>query len=104
MKIVITSTGKDLNSEFDQRFGRCSWFCLYDNESKQTEFISNENAESQGGAGTRTSQKMAELGVSRVISGDFGPKAKELLDRLNIQMVILPDASRTISEIISTIK
>lgn len=104
MKIAITSTGNDLNSEFDQRFGRCSWFCVYDNETGQAEFIKNEHAEAQGGAGTKASQKMIELGVERVISGDFGPKAKEILEKFDIQMVILPDGPKIISEIIDTIQ
>ncbi len=104
MKIAITSTGNDLNSEFDQRFGRCAWFCIYDNETGQTGFIKNEHAEAQGGAGTKASQKMVELEVERVISGDFGPKAKEILEKFDIQMVILPDGPKIISEIIDTIQ
>ncbi|MFW5644318.1 MAG: NifB/NifX family molybdenum-iron cluster-binding protein [Bacteroidota bacterium] len=104
MKTVITSTGNDISSEFDQRFGRCFWFCMYDKETGQTEFIKNEYAEAQGGAGTKASQKMVELGVASVISGDFGPKAREILEKFDIQMIILPDEPKLISEIIETLQ
>ncbi|MCF8380280.1 MAG: hypothetical protein K9H49_11920 [Bacteroidales bacterium] len=104
MKIVISSEGAEMNSVFDLRFGRAAYFCVYNEESGITEFLKNEHADDQGGAGTKTSEKMVELGVQKVISGDFGPKAKDILERFNIQMVILPDNNRTVGEIIETLK
>ena len=46
---------------------------------------------------------MIELGVNKIISGDFGPKAKEMLEKFNIQMVIIEDDSQTIQTIIDKI-
>jgi predicted Fe-Mo cluster-binding NifX family protein len=100
MKTVITSTGKKLDATFDLRFGRAAWFCLLDEESGSTTFIENEQAEAFHGAGSKVAEKMVELGVGKVISGDFGPKAKEMLEKFNIQMVILNDEKLTIREII----
>ncbi len=45
---------------------------------------------------------MIELKVDKIISGDFGPKAKELLEEVNIQMVIIQD-STNIKEIVDRI-
>ncbi len=104
MKFIITSTGSSLKSKFDLRFGRASWFCLYDSETKTAEFIENENKDAKGGAGTKAVEKVAELGVSKVISGDFGPKAKALLERLEIQMVVFPEENMSIQDIIGKIK
>lgn len=104
MKIVITSSGNNLTSKFDMRFGRCAWFCLYDSENQNAEFIKNENKDINGGAGTKTAAKVAELGAAQVISGDFGPKAKSMLEKFNIQMVIFDEATKNIEEIIETIK
>lgn len=104
MKTVITSSGKDINSKFDLRFGRAAWFCFLDEQTGETSFEKNEYADAQGGAGTKASEKMIEKGVTKVISGDFGPKAKELLEKFNIQMVILQAEDNTISEIISKLK
>jgi len=104
MKTVITSTGNEINSKFDLRFGRTSYFCVYDDETGNTEFILNDNKEAQGGAGTKGAEKVIELGVTKVVSGHFGPKAKELLDKFKIQLVTMPDDSKTIAEIIEMMK
>ncbi len=104
MKLAITSTGNNLESKFDLRFGRTVWFCIYDNESKNIRFIENEHKDSLSGAGTKTSETIAELGVEQVISGDFGPKAKTLLEKLKIQMVILDDENVTIERIINKLE
>jgi len=100
MKIIITSEGNNLNSKFDLRFGRCAWLCVYNTETKNTEFIENVNKDINGGAGTKTAEKVAELGAESVMSGDFGPKAKTLLEKLKIQMVIPKEGNKTIGEIV----
>ncbi len=104
MKTIITSTGNQLNSIFDLRFGRASWFCLYDDQTGEISFIENENINSPSAAGTKTVEKVVELGVQKVISGDFGPKAKELLEKFNIQMVLLQDDNNTVQRIIDQLK
>lgn len=100
MKIIITSTGENCDSKFDLRFGRAGWFCVYDKETKTTNFIENSFKNLNGGAGTKSSEMIAELGATKVISGHFGPKAKELLEKLKIQMVELHEEQLTINEVI----
>lgn len=104
MKTVITATENNIEAAFDLRFGRCAWFCIFDEDTKEPQFVENQNKNAQGGAGTKTAEKMIELGVSKVISGDFGPKAKDLLNKFKIQMVILKDNKKTIQEIIHSIQ
>lgn len=104
MKTVITSAGNKASSAFDERFGRAAWFCLLNEETGQTRFIQNEFAEAAQGAGRRVVEKLAALGVTKVISGDFGPKAKELLEQLNIQMVMINDDAVTVADIIKKMK
>ena len=104
MKTVITSQGNRLNDLFDQRFGRAAWFCVYNEESGETTFVENRQVDATSGAGMKVVEKMVELGVEKVISGDFGPKAKSLLEKFNIQMVIISDDHQTIKEIISKLK
>jgi len=101
MKTVITSKGDNPKARFDSRFGRAGWFCIIDDETGKSTFIENDQAEATGGAGVKVAEKMVEIGVTKVISGDFGPKAKELLDKFNIQMVIITDDHQSIKEIIS---
>ena len=104
MKFIITSTGDNLQSKFDLRFGRAGWFCIYDSKTKTAQFIENENKDAKGGAGTRAVEKVAELGVTKVISGDFGPKAKTLLERLKIQMVMFSEKDKSVQDIIDKVK
>ncbi len=103
MKTIITSTGDQLNSIFDLRFGRAGWFCLFDEETKKVQFFENESVNAASGAGTKAVEKVAELGVKKIISGDFGPKAKELLEKFDIQMVILKDDNNTVQNIIDNL-
>ena len=104
MNTLISSTGNDLDSGFDLRFGRAGWFCLLNEETGETTFFENENKDASHGAGIKAAEKVVELGADRVISGDFGPRAKELLEKFNIQMVLLTDDSKSIADIIDTIK
>ena len=104
MKTVITSSGDGLSSSFDMRFGRAEFFCIFDQEKGDTQFIANVNKDDSSGAGVKVAERMIELGVTKVVSGDFGPKAKDLLDKFNIQMVILQNAGLSIEDIVQKMK
>lgn len=99
MKIAITSQGNALSDLLDPRFGRCSYFAIYDTDIKQTSFIINPAKESSEGAGPAAVQFIAEQGVTKIIAGEFGNKIKSLLDSLNIEMK--SEGEKTIREIIS---
>lgn len=103
MKTIITSTGGTVGSKFDQRFGRAGWFCIYDREDETTLFIENSFKNSNGGAGTKSSEMVAELGAGQIISGDFGPKAKSLLEKMHIQMIVLEETELSVQDIINRI-
>ena len=100
MKVAITSTGNTLDSTLDQRFGRCTCFVIYNTETKGIEFIPNPNRDAQEGAGPASVQIVASRGVGKVISGEFGFKIKSLFDSLKIQMIVLKEPEKMISEII----
>ncbi len=100
MKIAITSTGNSHDAKLDSRFGRCSYFVIYDTDTQATEFFPNPNKESVEGAGPASVQVVASRGVSKVVSGEFGAKVKAIFDKLQIQLVVLNDTEKTIREII----
>lgn len=100
MKVAITSTGNTLDSTLDQRFGRCACFVIYNTETKGIEYIPNPNREAQEGAGPASVQIVASRGVEKVISGEFGFKIKSLFDSLKIQMIVMKEPEKKISEII----
>ena len=91
MKTLITSNEPRISSQMDLRFGRAKWFCIYDHETDDIQFIENMHADAQGGAGVKIAEMTAGLGVSRVMSGHFGPKAKEILDKFDIQLIEVAD-------------
>jgi len=100
MKVAITSKGNNLESKLDERFGRCSYFVIYDTETKGMEFLPNPNKDAQEGAGPASVQIVASKDVRKIISGEFGIKIKSLLDRLNIQMIVLKQPEKSIKEVI----
>jgi predicted Fe-Mo cluster-binding NifX family protein len=104
MKIAITSTGNTLESKLDQRFGRCSYFVIYDTENDGLEFIPNPNKDASEGAGPASVQIVASRNVSKIVSGEFGMKIKSLLDSLQIQLIMLKNTEKSISEIIQMLK
>lgn len=104
MNIIITSTGDNTDAVFDKRFARAQYFCVYNTDTRTTQFISNTSNNNATCIGDTVVDKITDLKVSKVISGDFGSKVKELLDKANIQMIILPNTEETITQIINKIK
>ncbi|MBP2171759.1 NifB/NifX family molybdenum-iron cluster-binding protein [Methanococcus voltae] len=87
MKICITSTGKELNSNFEQRFGRSSYFIIYDTTTKEFEAIDNNNTSSAHGAGIGSAQLIIEKKAEVLISGNIGPNAKSVLESEGIKVL-----------------
>jgi predicted Fe-Mo cluster-binding NifX family protein len=100
MKIAITSTGNSPESTLDSRFGRCTYFVIFDTESHSTEFIPNPNIDALEGAGPASVQLVTSRGVKKIVSGEFGAKVKSLFDSLQIQLIILNNPEKKIKEII----
>lgn len=101
MKVAITSTGRSLESTLDQRFGRCAFFVIYDNETGGVETIPNPNKDVEEGAGPASVQLVASKNVKKIISGEFGVKIKSLLDSLKIQMIVYKEPEKSIQSIIN---
>jgi len=104
MKTVITSKGNELSAQFEKRFGRAPYYCIYDENSENISFIPNEQADANGGAGTNAAGKMLELGVKKIISGELGPKAKQLLEKYGVEMISVKEEGQTIQEMIQQLK
>jgi predicted Fe-Mo cluster-binding NifX family protein len=76
MKIAVSSQGQEPSSALDPRFGRAAGFIVYDDETGQYEYVSNQqNLQAMQGAGIQTAQNVAQTGAKSVISGHVGPKA-----------------------------
>ena len=89
MKIAVSSTGKDLESEVDLRFGRCPFFLIVeigDKEIKNVKAIENTAAAQMGGAGITAAEMVANEKVGAVITTNLGPRASQVFQQLGIKV------------------
>ncbi len=88
MKVLFTTTGRDLEAELDPRFGRAELFAIVDTETGSLEIASNEAArEATQGAGIKAAELAASLGVQVIVTGNCGPKAFEALRSAGIEVM-----------------
>ncbi len=73
-------------SVISERFGRSEGFMLYNDDNNSLTFHSNtENVNAGHGAGIQASQKVIDLGATKVLTGGaIGPKAFEVLNNSKI--------------------
>ena len=96
MKIAVTSTGKTLDSEVDQRFGRAAYFAIVDTETKDFSAIENDNVAAAGGAGISSAKAVIDAGAQVVLTGNCGPNAERALSAAGVRLYT--GATGTVSE------
>ena len=88
MKIAVSSEGKTLESEIDQRFARAAYFIFLDSETGEFEAHDNSGPMNAAhGAGPQASSLLADKGVEVVITGHCGPNAFRTLNAAGIKVV-----------------
>ncbi len=100
MKIAISVTAAGEAATLEMRFGRCPYFAVYDSEAKAFEWFENEGIKATSGAGTGAAQALINRKVEVVISGQFGPKAVQVLEAAQIKMLLAP-ANLPVNEVIA---
>ncbi|MBN2334202.1 NifB/NifX family molybdenum-iron cluster-binding protein [Candidatus Bathyarchaeota archaeon] len=86
MKIAVSSTGGNLESAVDPRFGRCTTFIVVDTETMEAEAVSNTSIGAAHGAGIGAAQSVARLGVKAVVTGHVGPNAHMALSGAGVEV------------------
>ena len=100
MKIAVSVTTAGDSATLEMRFGRCPYFAVYDSESKEFEWFENAGIKATSGAGTGAAQALINRNIDIVISGQYGPKAVQVLEAANIKMLLAP-ADLPLKEVIN---
>ncbi|MFC1909874.1 NifB/NifX family molybdenum-iron cluster-binding protein [Chloroflexota bacterium] len=87
MKIAISAVHPTLDSEVDQRFGRCQYFVIVDPDTMQFEAIENTSASAGGGAGIAAAQNIVEEKAEVLLTGNCGPNAYQILASAGIKVM-----------------
>jgi predicted Fe-Mo cluster-binding NifX family protein len=86
MKIAVTSTGKTLDSQVDQRLGRAAYFVIVDTETMDFDVIENDSVTAAGGAGISAAKVIADAGAEAVLTGNCGPNAQRTLSAAGVKL------------------
>jgi len=103
MKIILTATSPNIDSNIDGRFGRGAYLIVVDPDTLEWQAHPNPGVGASGGAGTLAAQFAANQHASSIISGDFGPNAYNALQAAGIAMYLF-GACTTVKEAIEHFK
>lgn len=100
MKAAVSSEGRTLDSQVDQRFGRATCFLLMDTETMAFEAV--ENGVGEGGAGIVAAKIVIDAGAEAVLTGNCGPNAERTLRAGGVRL--FTGVSGTIAEAVESFK
>ena len=86
MKIVISATGRDMESNIDATFHRSPFFLIVDTDTNSQKTLENETKERPSEIGAIVGQIVANEGIDVVITTDIGPRAFEVFEQYGIKI------------------
>ncbi|PIE68559.1 MAG: dinitrogenase iron-molybdenum cofactor biosynthesis protein [Deltaproteobacteria bacterium] len=97
MKIAVTSSGQDLSSPVDPRFGRAAYIIIVDSATMAFEAVDNQkNVQAFKGAGIQAATMVSEKGAEALLTGYCGPNAFKTLQAAGVKVV--QDVTGTVEE------
>lgn len=78
---------KKLTASLDLRFEKSPWFLIVNQD--KTRFIANPYHTEKTNQSDKVIEMLKKEKVTKVITGEIGPKAKDLLDENRIQLILL---------------
>ena len=100
MKIAVTSTGRDLDSPVDPRFGRAAYILIVDADTMAFEVVDNaENVNAFKGAGIQAAGWISDKQADVLLTGFCGPNAFKALEAARIR--VAGDVSGTVREAVA---
>lgn len=87
MRVAVAAQGPALDSLVEPVFGRADWFLIVEEEGHLSGTFRNPHRDDREGAGQRLVSLLAAHGVTHVVCGECGAKAR----------IVLADAGMTIA-------
>ncbi|MDW5300616.1 MAG: NifB/NifX family molybdenum-iron cluster-binding protein [Sedimentibacter sp.] len=86
MKIAIPVNEASMESNICISFGRAPYYLIYETDTKESTFLNNIAATSQGGAGIRAAQSLVDNNIEALIVPRSGGNAADVINQANIKM------------------
>ncbi len=86
MKIAIPVDHKNIESSVCISFGRTPYFLIYNIETKESNFLENSAANSQGGAGIKAAQTVVDSEVYALLTPRCGENAAEVINAAGVKI------------------
>ena len=100
MKLAVTSTGPDLDSPVDPRFGRAAYILIIDADTMAVEVLDNaENVNAFKGAGIQAATLISDKRADVLLTGFCGPNAFKTLEAARVK--VAGDVSGTVREAVT---
>ncbi len=94
--IAVPAKTNTSDALVDERFGRASFFAICKDETLS--FIDNPHHNDGSGVGTKVVELLATNGVNMIIAPEIGPKAMQLIEKLNIDYQKLEQKEITVKQ------
>ncbi|MEA4924350.1 MAG: NifB/NifX family molybdenum-iron cluster-binding protein [Syntrophomonadaceae bacterium] len=85
-KIAICTGGDSPSASVDGRFGRCSYFLLWDDDQPTFEVIKNSGPDINHGAGTGAAQDLIRRGTGVLLCNRIGPRAFTIFQKAGVKI------------------
>lgn len=86
MKIAVSSTGTEISSLMEQKFGRSEYFIIAETDEMQFQVIDNKASMEAGGAGIQAGQTIINTNATVLITGNVGPNAMKVLKSAKVKI------------------
>lgn len=93
MKVIVSSSGSDMDSSVSQVFGRAEYYILADTDDLSHEALENPATGQSSGAGVMAAQFVLEQAPGALISSNIGPNAFQVLSAGSVECFAAPDGT-----------
>ncbi len=104
MRIAIAATNCHFDAQVSSHFGHCQCFVILDTITSSVSFMPNPFWEEVEKAGERALLMLIEQGVRKIISREFGKNIQPLMDRNNIQMIVVTQSDLKVENLLTMLK